>query len=122
MNGLTTAQRERLQSLQSEILFDRIVVSFSIDARDEYGRKKSTFYSASATRKPGAETPGEGHGFSVEDERIVHAILAKRVVATVYGDAVTRKVLPGDVARAEVTEIIAAYDRYLAGLLKKAKP
>lgn len=118
---LTQVQRDRLQQLQSEIVYDRITVSFSIDGKDSRGHKRSAFYSVNVSRR-GSEAQSGQIGFAPDEERLVHATVSKRVVGTVYGDAVFRGILPPQEAREESKAILAAYDRYIAGLIKKAMP
>ena len=57
MESLTAPQKERLQRLSAEIQFDKLTVSFSIEDRDPNNRKKSAFYSVTASRGTGAEIP-----------------------------------------------------------------
>src|SRR5271155_1088126 len=86
LERLTSKQVARLNNLSSEIRHDRITVSFSIDARDEQGRKMSVFYADTVSRK--GDYPEVAVGFSNEEIRLVRLLVAKSVVSIVYDEAV----------------------------------
>lgn len=127
LDAMTPAQAERLKRLQSEISFDKITVSFSIEDRDAGGRKKSAFYSVTASRGTGAElgTMGEDKtpaGFKHEDVGIVRAMLSKHVVKNTYDDAIRRRIVGQAAAQEECQSILGAYDRLILNLLTDKKP
>ena len=120
---LTEPQRDRLKKLSAEIQFDKLTVSFSIDDRDPNGRKKSAFYSVTASRGSGAEVPqmhAEGHsaGFAPEDVKIVRHLLCKHVIAAVYEDASKRNIMTYDDAVREARHILASHDESIAKLIQ----
>jgi hypothetical protein len=120
LESLTDAQRSRLKRLAAEIQFDKITVSFSIEDRDSNNRKKSAFYSVTASRGHGAEVPQMHEsvgsaGFAAEDVKIVRGLLCKHVVAAVYDDAAKRGLMSQRDAATEARSILTAYDE---GLVK----
>jgi hypothetical protein len=124
-NKLNQKQRERLQKLETQIQFDKITVSFSIEDRDATGRKKSAFYSATTSRGHGAEvqslneeTPSAG--WTVHEAQIVGCLLSKHVVRATYRDAVNRGLLSGKSAAEEIQAVFEKYDASLASLLGEA--
>ena len=119
---LTNEQRNRLLKLSSEIRLDKITISFSIDGRDVNGRKRSTFYSVTASRGAGAEVEGfhqdsTAASYTVEDARIVRCLVSKHVVSSVYNDAVFRGILSVNEAKEELLSVIASYDAQIARIL-----
>lgn len=125
--SLSPEQRQRLANLSADISYDRITVSFSLEQRDETGRKMSCFLSLRAGRKPrngqDADTsaadpkvPGNG-AFSQDEARIVRLLVSKQVVAAVYDDAVKRRILSTGQAADELKPILTAYDGHLAKLV-----
>lgn len=89
--------------------FEKLTSSFTIDDRDETGRRKGVFYSASVTRS-GPE------GWAAVDAMIAACMLSKHVVAMTYRDAVHRGVVTKQTLGQELPGIIAAYDRSIAKL------
>src|SRR5208337_3475548 len=127
MDSLTEAQRRRLRKLQAEIQFDKLTVSFSIEDRDANNRKKSAFYSVTASRGTGAEIPQmhegtQSVGFAHEDVKIVRHMLCKHVVAAVYDDAFKRNLMSQRDAVDEARVILAAHDESIAKLLQTQAP
>lgn len=123
MDSLTEPQRERLRKLQGEIQFDKLTVSFSIEDRDGNNRKKSAFYSVTASRGTGAEIPqmhegAKSVGFAPEDVKIVRHLLCKHVVAAVYDDASKRNLMTPRDAAVEAKAILGAHDDAIAKLLQ----
>jgi hypothetical protein len=123
LESLTAAQRARLTKLSADIQFDKLTVSFSIEDRDGNYRKKSAFYSVTASRGTGAEIPQmhEGTqpvGFNPEDVKIVRALLCKHVVRAVYEDAAKRGIMSGQDAAMEARSVLASYDEGLVKLLQ----
>lgn len=95
-------------------------MSFSIEDRDGNNRKKSAFYSVTASRGHGAEIPQmhdstASAGFAPEDVKIVRGLLCKHVVAAVYDDAAKRGLMTQREAATEARAILVAYDE---GLVK----
>ena len=109
---LTPKQRERLERLEAEIQFDKLTSAFSIEGRDNEGRKRWTMFSASTSREG-------GESWAPSDVAVVECLLSKHVAMASYRDAVRRKVLPASVANAEAKVIRANYDNNLANLLKQ---
>lgn len=127
LSNLSPEQQERLKKLQSEIQFDKLTLSFSIEDRDPSGRKKSAFYSVTASRGTGAEiaTMGEGGrsiGFAAEDVKLVRALLAKHVVAATYEDVMRRGIVSKATALEEMRAILASYDDGIARMLQNEAP
>ena len=121
-DDLTTEQKERLKRISSEVSFDKLTVSFSIEDRDASGRKKSAFYSVTASRGTGAEinTMGEDKtpaGFSAEDVGVARALLCKHVVKATFDDAIRRRIVSVSDATDECRSIIGSYDKRLIHLL-----
>lgn len=124
--SLTPEQKERLRKLQASIQFDKLTLSFSIEDRDPSGRKKSAFYSVTASRGTGAEqtTMGEDRepiGFASKDVRIVRAMLSKHVVAATYEDAARRGIISRGTAQEESKAILRGYDEAIVQALKGQK-
>ena len=123
LSNLTPEQQDRLKRLQSSIQFDKLTVSFSIEDRDPYGKKKSAFYSVTASRGTGAEIQNTRPiGFAVEDVKIVRALLSKHVVVGTYEDAMHRGVIQRSVAIEEMRAILSSYDEGLARMLREGAP
>ncbi len=121
-DALSSEQQERLKRIQSQISFDKLTVSFSIEDRDAQNRKKSCFYSVTASRGTGAElaTMGEDKtpaGFSQEDVQIVRAMLSKHVVKATYDDAIRRRIIVQGQGQEECQAICGAYDKLIYNLL-----
>lgn len=122
-DDLTPEQRSKLKKLSSEVSIDKVTVSFSIEDRDPSGRKKSAFYSVTASRGAGAEVTqmqeeGASAGFTLDEVRLARAILSRHVVQTTYDDAFRRKILSfNDDNRAERDSILASYDQVIVGLV-----
>lgn len=125
LEGLSESQRARLEKLRSEVSYDKITVSFSIENRDPHtGWKKSSFVSLTASRGHGAEVQHlndetRAAGYSEDDYQIVHCLLSKRVVSDTYDDAARRKVITPDEYKRELPAIMNVYDRKLAKLLSQ---
>lgn len=125
LENLTPEQRQRLRNIASSVSFDKITVSFSIEDRDANNRKKSAFYSVTASRGHGAEInqmgsdPGVAVGFTEDDAKVVHLLLSKHAVAATYVDAVRRGIVAASTAREEMQAILRGYDERLAALLTK---
>ncbi len=87
------------------------------------GRKKSAFYSVTASRGSGAEI-AQAHessssaGFAPEDVKIVRSLLCKHVVRATYDDAVKRGMMTAKDAVSEARAALAAYDAEIAKLLQ----
>lgn len=112
---LTPEQRERGRKLISEIHVGKVTVSFSIEDRDPSGRKKSCFYSVSASKGEEGENP---QGYSLMETQIVRVVLSKHVVQATYEDAFRRKVLQFSEENVrERDAVVASYDEKLAHLL-----
>jgi hypothetical protein len=123
LESLTAAQLARLMKLSADIQFDKLTVSFSIEDRDGNGRKKSAFYSVTASRGTGAEIPqmhenAQPTGFNPEDVKIVRTLLCKHVVRAVYEDAAKRQVMTSRDAAQEARAVLASYDEGLVKLLQ----
>ena len=118
LESLTEEQRERLRRLESELRYEKLTVSFSIEDRDGAGRRKQTFYSASVTRNGDALLPhGLSVGWSPSEAQIASCLLSRQVVLMTYRDALRRKVLPREIVNAELPGILAAYDQNLVNLM-----
>jgi hypothetical protein len=127
LENLTPEQRQRLRALSSSVSFDKITVSFSIEDRDANNRKKSAFYSVTASRGHGAEvnqiadSPGGAVGFTEEEAKVVHVLLSKHVVAATYVDGVRRGILASGTAREEMQAILRGYDERLVAIMNPKK-
>lgn len=124
MDDLSPEQKERHKRILSELSFDKLTVSFSIEDRDAQGRKKSAFYSVTASRGTGAEiaTMGEDKtpaGFRLEDVDIARALLCKHVVKATFEDALRRRIMSVSDAQEECRSILGSYDKYIASQLSK---
>lgn len=127
LESLTPSQQARLRKLQAEIQFDKLTVSFSIEDRDPNGRKKSAFYSVTASRGTGAEIPqmhevAQPAGFAAEDVKIVRTLLCKHVVRAVFEDGARRGMMSAKDASTEARTILASYDEALVKLLQSQEP
>lgn len=123
LDSLTAEQNARLTTLKASIQFDKITCSFSLEDRDPSGRKKSAFYSVTASRGTGAEIPTMGEdkqsiGFLPKDVAIVRNLLSKHVVAATYEDAIRRGIVSKGTAIDEMQTILASYDEELARRLQ----
>lgn len=118
---LTPEQRERGRKLRDSLSLDKITLSFSIEDRDSEGRKKSAFYSVSASR--GAALEGTAGGYSMEETQLVRTFLARHVVQATYDDAFRRRILSHTAENVrERDAILAAYDDKLVHLLANEPP
>jgi hypothetical protein len=125
LESLSTSQRERLKKLWAEIQFDKLTVSFSVEDRDANNRKKSAFYSVTASRGTGAEIPqmhegAQAAGFAAEDVKIIRSLLCKHVVAAVYEDCAKRGLMSARDAAVEAKAILTSYDEAIVKQLQKA--
>lgn len=112
---LTPEQRERGRKLRDSLSFDKVTVSFSIEDRDSEGRKKSAFYSVSASRGP---VEGTAEGYSMDEAQVVRLFLGRHVVQSTYDDAFRRRVLsPSADNLRERDAVLAAYDDKLVHAL-----
>ena len=102
--------KARLEKLESEIRYDKLTISFSIEDRDPSGRKKSAFYAATTSRS-GSE------GWEAKDTQIIRSLVSKHVVRSTYIDAVRRGILGGKQAAEEVKSILDSYDADIAKIL-----
>jgi hypothetical protein len=114
LSQLTPEQKARLESLETEIRFDKITVAYSIEDRDAEGRKKWSMYSPSVCREGGG-------GWTAREAQIVSVILSKHVIQTTYRDVAKRKIMRPAEAAEEAAAIIRGYDMNLANLLKSEK-
>jgi hypothetical protein len=112
---LTPEQKARLQGLSSEISFDRLTVSFSLEGRDGNGFKRSSFFSLGCSRK--TDESAKAEGFSQEEIRVVRCVVSKQVVSTVYDDAVKRGLMSRSQAGEELRPILESYDNHIVRLL-----
>jgi len=122
IDQLTDEQKTRLRNLSSEIRLDKITVSYSVDDRDARGRRKSAFYSVTASRGHGAEVQefhqdSPGASFTVEEAKVVRCLVSKHVVSSVYNDAVQRGIMSSNEARDEAKAILAGYDAQIVRAL-----
>jgi hypothetical protein len=99
--------------MQSELRVDRITVSFSLEDRDDRGRKKSAFYSVTSFLERGVESKP----MTIHETRIAEALLSKHVIEIVYGDAVRRNIINAQSASEEAKAILESYDRRLMKLI-----
>lgn len=108
---LTQDQLDHLSRLTSSVSYESMTISFSLDGRDATGTKKSCFYSLKVGR-------GDGDaGWLGDDMRVVQCLVSKEVVATVYHDAVRRRMMGQEDARDALMPILASYDCKIAKLL-----
>lgn len=117
LGRLTVEQQNRLKTLSANLRHDRITVSFSIELRDETGRKMSVFYSDTVSRK-GDDPEFPSVGFSNEEVRLARVLLAKQVTAVVYEEAVAKGMMSSDQAREEFPAIRDRYDYRIVKLLE----
>ncbi len=122
LDNLSPELRARLDGLQSEIRFEKLTTSFSIEERTQ-GGKRGTFYSVTASRGHGAEV-SQFHenvasvSYSPEEAKIVRCLLAKHVVGVTYDDASKRGILPKKQAHEEARGILHAYDEAIVRILR----
>jgi hypothetical protein len=113
-DDLTEEQRARLRKLVSEVVFDKITVSFSIEERDITGRKRSAFYSVNTIRAAEDGSPG----WTLDEVRLAKAVVSRHVVASTYEDAFRRRVLSfSEENRTERDAVVGGYDKLIAGLV-----
>ena len=122
LEQLSPDLKTRLRNLSSEIRLDKITVSYSVDDRDSRGRRKSAFYSVTASRGHGAEVQefhqdGPGTQFTFEEARVVRCLVSKHVVSSVYNDAVQRGIMSSNEARDEAKAILVGYDNQIVRAL-----
>lgn len=111
---LTPEQLEALERFASGVQVNNFTVSFSLEGRSSDGEKRSVFLSANI-----APNPTQGEAYSLEQMSLAHAIVSRRVVATLYEDAMVRGVIPRTVARREERDtILAFYLKKVKGLLE----
>lgn len=111
--SLTPEQRARLENLASEISYDRMTVSFLLEGKNPEGLKASAFFSLAVSKKDSED----GNGFTHEDMKLVRCLLSKQVVATVYDDAIRRKIISPSVAVGELRGILESYDEHIERLM-----
>ncbi len=122
LDTLTPEQRTRLKGLSDSISFDKLTVSFSIEDRDSSGRKKSAFYSVTASRGAGAEMSqmneaSSSSGFVGSDVKVARLLLRKHVVASTYEDAMRSGIISKAAANEELRAIMRGYDEALVKAL-----
>lgn len=115
VDRLAPEQLERLRTLTSEILHERITVSFSIDERDPNGRKQSAFFSTTVRRK--SDDVDSESGWTNAEARLIRLTVSKQVVGIVYEEAVLKRMLTPSQATDELRPILEAYDRRIAKAL-----
>jgi len=103
-----------LSRLETEIGFDKITCSFSIDDRSINGQKKGAFFSVTVSKQD-----GRAPGWTKDEAQVVSCILSKHVVLATFRDAQSRRIIGGDETKQELTAIFANYDRHLVSLMKK---
>lgn len=123
LDDLTPEQQALLANLRTEVRYDKITVSFSLEDRDGRGVKKSAFTSVTASRGHGAEVPqmaegSPGTGYSEMEAKVVHSLVAKHVVAETYGDAVRRRIMSSETANEELGAILRAYDNRIVKVIQ----
>lgn len=104
------ADPDRLKRLVDSMVYEKITVSYAIEARDANGVKRSVFYSVNAS-KP--------EGFDAEEVRLARLALGKHVVAAVYQDVVIRRVMDVESAATESAAVQRGYDERITRLLEK---
>lgn len=109
LERLTAEQQGRLKSLTFSMRHERMAVSFSLDAKDALGSKRSVFFSLT--------TGAEGGSWSQEEMRIVRCLLSKEVVGATFDDAVRRRLMSAVEAKEELLPILASYDVKIEKLL-----
>ncbi len=95
-----------LERLKSEIQYDKLTVSFSIEGRDQNGVKKFCQFSATASRNK-----TDGLGWSPSEMPIIKGLMSKQVVALTYKDAAMRGVLTRPTANGELKSILEDIDK-----------
>ena len=101
-----------LQKLKSEIQYDKVTVSFSIEGRDANGLKKFILNTFSVGKVGGGSwTPAE--------LPVIHGLVSKQVVVATYKDALHRGAISGGTFKSEVTAILKATDQQIAKHLEK---
>jgi len=117
---LAPEKLNRLRNLTSEIVHERITVSFAIDERDPNGRKQSAFFSTTVRRK--GDDLEAGAGWSNDELRVIRLAVSKQVVGIVYEEAVLKRMLTPSQAAEELKPILEAYDVRIAKLLGDGAP
>ena len=112
-----TDPKTRLQKLESEIRYDKLTVSFSIEDRDASGRKKSAFYSVSSSR---GTSEGQAPGWDSKEAQVIRCLVSKHVVRSTYLDAARRGIIGGKAAAEEAKSILDGYDADIAKFLGDA--
>lgn len=103
-----------MSRLETEIGFDKITSSFSIEDRTGDGQKRSVFFSATVSKQD-----GRAPGWTPDEAQLVSCIVSRHVVRATFRDALARRMLGPDETRSELTAILANYDRALTSLTKK---
>jgi hypothetical protein len=122
LDTLSPELRARLDGLQTEVRFEKLTTSFSIEERTA-GGKRGTFYSVTASRGHGAEVnqfheDAPSASYSPEEAKIVRCLLAKHVVGATYDDASKRGILPKKQVLEEAKAILLAYDEAIVRILR----
>ena len=91
-----------LKRLKSEILYEKLTVSFSIEGRDASGLKKFSLFTASVGRS--------GEGWPPEEMPIVKSLVSKQVVRETYKDALMRGVISKETCKNELPKVLKALD------------
>lgn len=104
-----------LERLKSEIAYDKLTLSFSLESKGLDGVRRFSSFSASVvcSSPKGGWTPAE--------MPLVKALASKQVVAQTYLDALHRKVITRETYVRELKEILGAMDAYVSKTLDRVE-
>jgi len=97
------SKEQTLQRLKSEIQYDKLTVSFSIEGRDGNGVKKFSQFSATVSK-------ADGGGWTPKEMPVVKALVSKQIVYTTYKDAIQRGVYNRKDGTSELKSVLENLD------------
>ena len=103
-----------LSRLESEISYEKISVTFSLEGRDINGIKRFCLNTLTVGKRG-------GEGWSGKEAIIVKTLVAKRLVRETYRDAVSRGAITSDCFKEEAPGILRGLDQRLEKLTAPEK-
>lgn len=98
-----------LARLESEISYEKISVTFSMEGRDSFGIKRFCLNTFTVGKK-------DGGGWDAKEATIVKTIVSKKLVSETYRDAVSRGVISNDLFKEQAPEILRGLTQRLEKL------
>lgn len=100
-----------LDRLKSEISYDKLTVTFSMEGRDHNGIKKFSLFTTSVSKN----TDG---GWTPTEMPIIKTLVSKQVVTLTYRDALQRGVINGATFKEELSALRQKMDDDIARQLE----